>query len=241
MNIFPLLKRFSALSVIIYSIVRPVISTSPGCDVLDDGFCYNLIHACKTYSNALSTCESAGASLASISNADLNSQLAEMIGEDTFFGPWIGLSDSIEEGTWVWADDSDVVYTNWDDGEPNSFGKGEDCAHLHGNGKWNDIGCESTLPFICKFDSSANYDGDTADTDTFNTADAGEECLTWDIEGDDVDDEWIWIVFYVSFVSSFLAGILVLLLFCCCVVIFRKFVMKRSNNQGPGFVEMPFM
>jgi hypothetical protein len=59
----------------------------------------------------------------------------------TFGGPdhglWIGLSDLVEEGRWVWANGEPVTYTNWDPGEPNNLGD-EDYAQLFRDGTWND-------------------------------------------------------------------------------------------------------
>ena len=33
---------------------------------------------------------------------------------------------------------------NWNNGEPNDYGNGEDCVIVYGNGKWNDITCHHT-------------------------------------------------------------------------------------------------
>ena len=66
---------------------------------------------------------------------------------------WIGLGDRADEGSWVWANEDAVDYTNWWGSEPNNMGgnTGEDCASLgvdciYGydgvDDTWADSGCE---------------------------------------------------------------------------------------------------
>jgi uncharacterized delta-60 repeat protein len=65
---------------------------------------------------------------------------------DTFDGAtrslWIGLTDLVKEGTFVWVNGQVVAFTNWNGGEPNDGLGGEDYAHLIGGsgGFWNDAG-----------------------------------------------------------------------------------------------------
>ncbi len=54
---------------------------------------------------------------------------------------WIGLNDEAVEGTFVWYDQSPVVYTNWAAGEPNNSGGNEDCVQIYPDGMWNDLPC----------------------------------------------------------------------------------------------------
>ena len=37
----------------------------------------------------------------------------------TTFGLWIGLNSVVEQDKWEWVDNNPVVYTNWNEGEPN--------------------------------------------------------------------------------------------------------------------------
>ncbi len=53
---------------------------------------------------------------------------------------WIGFNDGTTEGQFVWSSGAAVGFTNWNPGEPNNGGSGEDFAELLGsNGKWNDL------------------------------------------------------------------------------------------------------
>ena len=60
-------------------------------------------------------------------------------------GLWLGYSDQVTEGNWVWADGSTCSFTNWNTSEPSNsscFGStaGEDGAVIQmSNGRWNDV------------------------------------------------------------------------------------------------------
>lgn len=68
---------------------------------------------------------------------------------------WIGLTD--KSGRWLWVDGS--VYTmdsrQWRAGQPDEYeghglGGGEDCAHLHDDGLWNDEHCSQRYRWVCE-------------------------------------------------------------------------------------------
>ena len=61
---------------------------------------------------------------------------------------YLGVSDYIAEGTWVW-DDLGIIapYTNWNTGEPNG-GTGANCARMALSGKWQDDPCSRMFLFV---------------------------------------------------------------------------------------------
>ncbi|XP_044287312.1 hepatic lectin-like [Varanus komodoensis] len=65
---------------------------------------------------------------------------------------WIGLHDRDIEGHWRWIDGTSYFsgFTYWKQGEPNDDAHGEDCAHLWGNGEWNDVYCTYQCYYICE-------------------------------------------------------------------------------------------
>lgn len=55
---------------------------------------------------------------------------------------WIGFNDATIEGTFAWASGETAGYTNWDLGEPNNAGAGEDYTVMRQNNPaafWNDL------------------------------------------------------------------------------------------------------
>ena len=43
-----------------------------------------------------------------------------------------------------------IDYTNWNSGEPNDWGSGEDCTEMYTNGKWNDMACSTIRRYVCE-------------------------------------------------------------------------------------------
>ncbi|XP_014330757.2 C-type lectin domain family 10 member A-like [Xiphophorus maculatus] len=70
---------------------------------------------------------------------------------------WVGLTDG-RTGRWEWVNQTPytIERRRWVPGQPDAWtghGMGpedEDCAHLHSNGRLNDIHCSTTMRFICQ-------------------------------------------------------------------------------------------
>ncbi len=72
---------------------------------------------------------------------------------------WIGANDRDTEGSFVWVGSGfGISYENWNDGEPNDSGSGEDCVEMQAGtdsasgtpGGWNDYDCTNGQRFICE-------------------------------------------------------------------------------------------
>ncbi|XP_034413526.1 asialoglycoprotein receptor 1 [Cyclopterus lumpus] len=73
---------------------------------------------------------------------------------------WVGLTDE-RTGEWEWVNQTPYIMNRrrWRPGQPDSWtdhnlGRGdEDCAHLHNDGRLNDLHCSSKMRFICQVHS----------------------------------------------------------------------------------------
>ncbi|XP_051524380.1 macrophage mannose receptor 1-like isoform X1 [Myxocyprinus asiaticus] len=63
---------------------------------------------------------------------------------------YIGMTVGLDK-SFFWVDGSPVVYTSWDQNEPNFANNDENCVTIYKSmGFWNDINCGVALPSICK-------------------------------------------------------------------------------------------
>ncbi|KAJ6668051.1 hypothetical protein lerEdw1_016372 [Lerista edwardsae] len=111
--------------------------------------CYFFSTLRGSWTSAKQSCEREGAHLVIVNNKAEQTFLAgQMINDEV---AWIGLSDAVAEGKWLWVDGTPITLSFWRSGEPNNAGqKGEDCATLRSEGKWNDAHCSSSDLWICE-------------------------------------------------------------------------------------------
>jgi hypothetical protein len=104
-----------------------------------------------SWSAADLTCAGFANNLAVITDVNENSTLTTLA--NTHFGVdryWIGLSDTVLEGTFAWTDGTPLGYTNWLAGEPNGGAAG-DCVNIRaGTDTWADLTCTTSLDFVCE-------------------------------------------------------------------------------------------
>ncbi|KAK7079210.1 hypothetical protein SK128_003946 [Halocaridina rubra] len=105
--------------------------------------CYFLSKDLVTWEEANSLCqETLGSQLTSITNADENSFICDMIDSQND-NCWIGLHDDDNGENWHWLDGSEYDYTHWLYGEPNNADGLEHCG-------------ESRLLLICALHVTIN-------------------------------------------------------------------------------------
>ena len=109
--------------------------------------CYRFIPSAQTWYAARKYCAALDARLVVITSEEENEFVARHSNTLTL----IGLSDELEEGRWVWENGLNLVYENFDEGEPNNQNDNEDFVEIYShNGKWNDLSLSYLRPFICE-------------------------------------------------------------------------------------------
>jgi uncharacterized protein (TIGR03067 family) len=111
-------------------------------------------------------CVELGGRLAEVRSQAENDFLERMVVNREPDGVWLGATDEVQEGRWLWSEGSPLTYANWDNTQPNNAGpSGEHYLMLlvtiH-TGKWWDQPAKSGygLPggwkagYICEWDAS---------------------------------------------------------------------------------------
>ncbi|XP_045885962.1 CD209 antigen-like protein C [Micropterus dolomieu] len=113
--------------------------------------CYFFSNVKKNWTLARKDCISKGADLVTIESKDEQEFLSGSL--EAGQNAWIGLTDSVKEGTWMWVDGTPVTTAYWQPGQPNSFNGNQDCGELVPKtkvGEWNDDGCFAEQHWICE-------------------------------------------------------------------------------------------
>ncbi|XP_028447819.1 galactose-specific lectin nattectin-like [Perca flavescens] len=117
--------------------------------------CFSFNIQPKTWIDAETFCLTAGGNLASIHSAEEHKFIRDFINQvsvtNTF--SWIGGTDAVKEGTWLWSDGSKFDFINFNAGEPNN-GAAENCLLIYfGVTGWYDGSCTSQFSFVCSKNS----------------------------------------------------------------------------------------
>ncbi|OCT90934.1 asialoglycoprotein receptor 1-like [Xenopus laevis] len=114
--------------------------------------CYYVSKSGYPWEEAKTRCEGFNSHMVVINNEDEQNYVFG-IAKTQF--TWIGLTDS--DGEWKWSDGTPYNTSPkfWIPDQPDNhfghgLGGGEDCAHLHYNGRWNDDHCSRRYRFICE-------------------------------------------------------------------------------------------
>ncbi|XP_061163166.1 macrophage mannose receptor 1-like [Saccostrea echinata] len=124
--------------------------------------CYKIVqYSTLSFNEAKQACSKLGKDffLVSIHSAIENAFIALQLDTTKSTNLWIGLSDETFESQFIWLDNSRVDFTNWDEGEPNSYT--ENCAEMiaygDGVGRWNDVPCSVRRSYICQTNKALRY------------------------------------------------------------------------------------
>uniref|UniRef100_G1QC60 C-type lectin domain-containing protein n=1 Tax=Myotis lucifugus TaxID=59463 RepID=G1QC60_MYOLU len=97
------------------------------------------------FSKMKAPCAELQATVATPKNIEENKAIMDMANEHTF----LGITDEVTEGQFVYVTGGRLTYSNWKKDEPNDFGS--DCVCLQQDGLWNDVSCSSSFVAVCEF------------------------------------------------------------------------------------------
>ncbi|XP_063454710.1 C-type lectin domain family 10 member A isoform X1 [Pan paniscus] len=114
--------------------------------------CYWFSRSGMSWAEAETYCQLKNAHLVVINSREEQNFVQKYLGSAY---TWMGLSDP--EGAWKWVDGTDYAtgFQNWKPGQPDDWqghglGGGEDCAHFHPDGRWNDDVCQRPYHWVCE-------------------------------------------------------------------------------------------
>ena len=117
--------------------------------------CFKLTDALDWFT-ALSSCQSSGGTLATITSLSENNALFDFVrSKGNFQAVWIGYKREYNGGPFVWVDGSTSTFTNWNSEEPSNGNGVEIVAEMRivWNGTWNDMSSSYGFPGLCSIKS----------------------------------------------------------------------------------------
>lgn len=103
-----------------------------------------------TWSEAKSACEAMEGHLATSTSEEKNTFLSSITSDFA----WLGATDELEEGTWLWVTGEEWSYTSWPEGSPDNANNNEHYLEINrfGAGSWNDRTATAMEGYICEWD-----------------------------------------------------------------------------------------
>ncbi|WP_158501641.1 lectin-like protein [Vitiosangium sp. GDMCC 1.1324] len=130
---------------------------SPSAQVTSGDTVYYRYSTGKTWAAAKADCASMGGRLAVPMSSSGNEAIRSLTSDVLAY---IGLSQLSNQSSpsagWQTVEGDTPAYLNWNSGEPNDNGGGENndqqCARMYGDtGKWDDVRCSNSSPYVCEF------------------------------------------------------------------------------------------
>nr|XP_056719506.1 asialoglycoprotein receptor 1 [Euleptes europaea] len=119
--------------------------------------CYWNSRAGKSWDDAKKDCEDKDSHLVIINSYEEQLFVAQRVRP---WFTWIGLTDA--SGSWKWVDGTPytVRQQDWREEQPDNWyghglGGGEDCAHFHDDGRWNDDHCSREYGWVCEMEAGS--------------------------------------------------------------------------------------
>ncbi len=130
------------------------------------GHAYYISNTTAQWPAANTAASATGGHLVYITSAAENTWLA---GQTAGIEVFIGMSDAINEGVWLWGDGEPLTYTNWAFGQPDDlFDQDFGAMNIGGAGRWADVGGFLPVPrrHVLEFDCAVWQTGGPAPNTT---------------------------------------------------------------------------
>ncbi|CAL4150943.1 unnamed protein product, partial [Meganyctiphanes norvegica] len=112
------------------------------------GQCFHVSKQLATWAEAVTTCDVRGAVLAQVKDP----KTFRTYMKENFYGKvfWLGASDMVHEGWWVWVSGGLVSPRfSWPEGAP-SGGTNENCLSIGHDNDYDDEPCDTLHYYICE-------------------------------------------------------------------------------------------
>jgi hypothetical protein len=130
-----------------------------GCQALDNaGHAYYFCDAPLAFADARARCQAAGMDLVEIGDSSENIWIHSQFSKES----WIGATDSMRLGTWLWIHSGTVFWTggltgtlspgsyaSWSQGEPTTL-LSLSCATFQSDGSWRTRDCTASYAYLCE-------------------------------------------------------------------------------------------
>ncbi len=122
-----------------YTLTIDVESQLDGLVYPANGHLYKLTPTLMDIPTARNWAAQAGGYLAAVNDAAENDWIQSNLASN--LQVWLGLSDEVTEGVWLWDSGEPFTFDSWNATEPNDFALcgGEDYVEMEGGGLWNDL------------------------------------------------------------------------------------------------------
>lgn len=105
-----------------------------------NGHVYSVYDNTVDYDVAKSFAENhMGGHIATITSAEENAVVSDLIQSGECNGYWLGASDGVSEGNWQWSTRESFSYSNWSSSQPDNAGGRENNLEIWRDGTWNDL------------------------------------------------------------------------------------------------------
>ncbi|KAI8512554.1 Collectin-11 [Branchiostoma belcheri] len=121
--------------------------------------CYKFSTDKKNFTDARSACQAAGGHLAMPKDKATNDFLVKQLKAKNISEIWIGLTDLVTEGTFVFEDGTSLSWSNWAQGIGAPFAYPDyDCVALTPyQGEWGTSYCSMTATYVCEVSATVSH------------------------------------------------------------------------------------